>query len=89
MKLILEYVKSFNPESGAWAKRSDAADFGAYLAGELKISPKGVQLDKDGKTHRVFVPLISEYWHPIDNHAASWETELTSMVKKVKKWASA
>lgn len=81
------YVGSFQHIGGCWLKRSEAADFAAFLAGELKINPKGVVVDKDGKTYRVYVPLIASYWHPLS--ALLWEAELSVWKHKVKQWASA
>lgn len=84
--MVTEYVKSFDHRAGCWHKKSEAAAFAAFLAPELGINPKGVQLDKDGKTHRVYVPLLSAYWHP--QASIFWEQELENWKVKVKTWAS-
>lgn len=84
--MVTGYIRSYDHSVDAWTKRGDAADFAAFLAAELGISPKGVQIDKDGKTYRVLVPLVAGYWCPPS--ADEWETHLRHFKRKVKQWAS-
>lgn len=85
------YCRTFEPAIGAWGKRGDAVDFSVFLAAELGLKPKGVTTEKDGKFHRVYVPLISMYWHP--DHAEdrfgkdAWDDMFVRMRREVKKWA--
>lgn len=84
--LIDGYKRTWDPEKEAWTKRGDAADFALFLAGELQISPRGIEVDKDGKLYRVLVPLLSAYWCPRDDN---WERYLSTFKKRIKEWASA
>jgi hypothetical protein len=93
--LVNNYRRSWDPEKDAWTKRGDAADFALFLAAELGLSPKAVQIDKDGKHYRVLVPLISAYWCPPDVLAAEvgsrsvdWDDHLSHFKKEVKQWAT-
>lgn len=87
--LVGEYIRSWDKGMSAWAKRGDAADFAAFLAGELKITPKAVLIDKDGKFYRVYVPLLSAYWSPLIADAKAWEESLSHFKQEMKSWASA
>jgi outer membrane protease len=86
--LLDNYIRSYDTTVDAWKKRSDAADFALYLAGEFKLNPKAVVVDKDGTNYRVFIPLVAGYWCPPDNHAATWLEHYHAFDKKVKKWLS-
>jgi len=77
-----EYIKSFDHEVGAWMKKGEAVAFGDFLAAELGINRKGVVWEKDGKHHRLRVPLISRYWHPIND--GNWNAELFMFKKALK-----
>lgn len=87
--LVGEYIRSWNPNVDAWTKRGDAADFSLFLAGELGISPKGIEIDKDGKLYRVLIPIISRYWVPPSSELADWQRHLAWFKKEMKSWASA
>lgn len=88
-KLLDNYVQSFDRMAFCWTKRSHATDFAVYLAGELGINPKGVQVEKDGTNYRVYIPLVAAYWQPDDNHAETWAKHYRALEHKVRKWASA
>ena len=85
--MITEYIKSFDHDKGAWSKKQEATAFGDFLAAELGINRKGVVHDKDGPWHRIRVPLVAAYWHPLN--AQSWEQELHEMKRNVKGWVNA
>ena len=80
--MIEEYIKSFDHVRGVWTKKQEAAAFADFLAPELLINRKGVVVQPDGRTYRVFIPLLSRYWHPISEH--SWPKELSEMKKVMK-----
>ena len=84
--LLAAYVKDFDHVIGAWGKKSHATDFAAVLAAELKLNPKAVVTEKDGKNHRVFLPLIALYWHP--TLPDRWHTEYVELARKVRLWAT-
>lgn len=87
-KLVGEYIRTYSCVTDAWTKRGDAADFALFLAGELNISPKAVQVDKDGKNYRVLVPLLSAYWQPPSTELLDWQRHLAKFKKGVKEWAT-
>lgn len=82
-QLVYSYRKSYDHTIEAWTKRSDANDFAVFLAAELKINAKGVQVLKDGKTHRVYVPLAVTYWQP-KNGEAAWMAELERLKESIR-----
>lgn len=84
--MITDYIKSFDHTIGAWKKKGEATQFADFLAPELGINRKGVVWEKDGSNHRLYVPLISQYWHP--TKADDWETELLAFQGLVRTWAS-
>jgi len=84
--MIGEYIKSYDPAIHAWRKRSDAEAFALFLAGELLLNPKGVQVDKDGKTYRVHIPLISVYWEAKDTDPATWHGALAELKQSRPTW---
>lgn len=87
-RVIDDYIKSYRPAFNAWEKRADAENFAKYLAGELGVNPKGVTVDKDGKTYRVYIPLVSMYWAPGSNAHDEWVNELNAVTASVKQWAA-
>jgi len=93
--LIDTYKRSWHRDLAAWTKRGDAADFALFLAGELGITPKAVTVDKDGKTYRVYVPLLSVYWDPpeqvdlpVGSIPQTWNDCLETLKRRMKTWAS-
>lgn len=64
MAVIDEYIKSFDHVRGVWAKKQEAASFGDFLAHELQLNRKGILVEPDGRTYRIYIPLLSKYWHP-------------------------
>lgn len=86
--MISEYIKSYDPGYGGWRKRSEAATFAAFLAGELKINQKGVTVDKDGTIYRVHIPLLSVYWSPVSTASEHWDRLLTNTTLRMKTWAT-
>lgn len=90
MTIMLDnYIQSFDPSVDAFKKRAHAVDFANYLAGELKLNPKAITVDKDGTHYRVYIPLISHYWSPSDNHHGTWMGHFVHVASKVRSWASA
>lgn len=85
---VNRFIRTYDHSVDAWTKRGDAADFAAFLAAELGISPKGVTVDKDGKTFRVYIPLVFAYWAPPSASPDAWASYLARMKLKVKQWAS-
>lgn len=84
--MSLEYVRSYDFAADAWKTRGDAADFAAFLAGELKFAPKAIVVDKDGKNYRVLLPIIAAYWSPAK--LDEWEAHFRQLILRVKNWAS-
>lgn len=81
------YRRSWDPTHDAWTKRGDAADFAAFLAAELGINPKGVTVEKDGKMHRVMVPLLSAYWCPHKSDT-TWDEHFRFFKVEIRRWAN-
>lgn len=80
--VIEEYIKSFDHVRGVWLKKQEAATFADFLAPELLINRKGVIVQPDGRTYRVYIPLLSCYWHPIS--ADKWGHEVCELKKAMK-----
>ena len=80
------YKEGYDHTLAAWNKKQKAATFADFLAPELGIARKGVVVDKDGKYHRVHIPLLAAYWSPAGPDM--WENELRLLKAKVKTWAS-
>lgn len=86
MKAVLDdYIRSYSPASWAFTKRSDAADLATALAAEFNLNTKAIIVDKDGKSYRVFCPLVSAYWAPHGNSHAQWQEEFDNWHRAIKK----
>lgn len=85
--MIRDYIGTYDPAIHAWRKRNEAERFALYLAGELMINPKGVTVDKDGKTYRVYVPLLSLYWEPETTVPSDWHHALSEIKMGMSTWA--
>lgn len=69
--------------AGAFKTKAAATAFAAYLANELGFNRFGVGTEKDGPMHRVYVPLLSAYWEPIDPNG--WNNEMERLRQERKR----
>lgn len=84
---ITDYIKSFDPVKQAWGKRVEAGNLASALAAELRLNPKGVQVENDGNLYRVRIPLLCVYWSPISNEPSDWLREFDNISKEIREWA--
>lgn len=86
-QVIADYIRSWDKQHDAWAKRADAADCLAFLVAEMGLKPKAASIDKDGKLYRIYIPLIGQYWQPDNEEPIAWVSHFNYIKHKVQKWA--
>lgn len=79
---MLKPSPHYSPITQAFIKRSEARALQTYLI-EVGFPSRGVTIDKDGTNYRIYLPVISDTWNPIDNTAEAWSNEVRRLLEKL------